>query len=172
MPNVSWARTGHAQAWTEIVRAHERDLFRLAAAILRNDEDAQDVCQEAFHAALQNIADFDPAGRLDLWLRRIVINRARDILRRRKVREATPEELSELPPPPDRILSDREDHARVRQVMEQLPMQLREALILHLVEDRPYPELAQILDVSVNAVRIRVHRALAMIRTLIVEDAK
>jgi RNA polymerase sigma-70 factor (ECF subfamily) len=164
---VQSARAGDEAAWERLVRAHEPALFRLALAVLRHEEDARDACQDALAFAFRGLADFDPANRLDLWLRRIVVNRSRDVLRRRKVRRAAAHELGrmpERPPGPRDFVSDGEDRARVLRVLSGLPDEYRETLVLHLVEDRPYAELAEILDVSVNAVRIRVHRGLALVR--------
>jgi len=167
------ARAGDAAAWSDLVRAHEPALTRLAAAIVRDDEDARDVCQETLRRAIAQLPALDDAERFDLWIRRIAVNAARDVLRRRGVRHAVADELARMPPRPARpedLAVAREDRDRLRRALDRLPMELREALVAHLVEDRDYRELAAILDLTVNAVRIRVHRALARLRELLKEQ--
>jgi len=161
-----------AAAWERLVRSHEAALYRLARAILRHEEDARDAVQDALGFAFRSPAELDPASRVDLWLRRIVLNRSRDVLRRRKVRRAAAEELRRMPEasPLRDPVSDGEDRARILRAISLLPEEFREVLVLHLIEDRPYPELAEILDLTVNAVRIRVHRGLAIVRQRVKES--
>lgn len=172
LEQVLRAQAGERGAWDALVRAQEPSLLRLAGAILRDSEDARDVCQEALRRAFEQLNAFDTLNRFELWLRRIVINCARDLLRRRGVRRAAADELSRLPappPPPEDVIAVREDRERLQRALARLPIELREALVAHLLEDRDYRELAEILDLSVNAVRIRVHRALARMRELLKE---
>ncbi len=171
---VARASAGDRAAWDDIVRAHEPALIRLTAALLRDRDEARDVCQETFKTAFGRLGDFEPGTRLDLWIRRIAINRARDVLRRRGVRHATEQELSRMPEhaaSPAEILSDREDRLRLERALHALPIDFREALVAHILEDRDYRELAEMLGLSVNAVRIRVHRAFARLRELMKENA-
>src|SRR5262245_20468833 len=100
-------------AWEALVRAHEPALQRLAAAIVRDPEDARDVCQETFRRALAQRPRADE--RFDLWIRRIAVNASRDVLRRRGVRHAAADELARMPPRPARpedLAIAREDRER------------------------------------------------------------
>jgi RNA polymerase sigma-70 factor (ECF subfamily) len=173
---ITAARTGNAVAWERLVKVHHASLSRLALAILRHKEDAQDVCQEAFHQAFLKLSEWRGECRFDLWLKRIVVNRSRDVLRKRRVRlEATGElarELDEAPLSPEMILSGRESVERILRGMDRLPMDFREVLIPHLLEDLPYGTLAELLNITVNAVRIRIHRGLARLRELIEEESR
>lgn len=165
------ARLGDGAAWIHLMHLHQGSLLRLAGAILRDEEEAKDVGQEVFRQAFQRLADFPAEGRLDLWLRRIAINLCRDLLRKRKVRQAAAEQLDAAPAPPaDEVLSGRESREAILRALERLPVEHREVLVAHLLEDRTYSELAEMLDLSVNAVRIRVHRGLAALRALVKEE--
>lgn len=171
---VPAARAGDPLEWERLVKTHYASLHRLALAILRHAEDAQDVCQESFHQAFLKLSEWRGDSRFDLWLKRIVINRCRDLLRKRRVRNEAAGELArelEVPPlSPETILTGRESVDRILRGLDRLPAEFREVLIPHFLEDLPYGDLAQLLDISVNAVRIRVHRGLARLRELIEED--
>lgn len=170
---IAKARAGDAAAWAALVREQEPALLRLASAILRDRDEARDVCQDAFRQAFTRLAELDPSARFDLWIRRIAINRARDVLRRRGVSTASAGELGSMPesaPAPEEALGLREDRERLHRALQRLPIELREVIVAHLLEDRTYRELAEIFELTVNAVRIRVHRALARLRELMRED--
>jgi RNA polymerase sigma-70 factor (ECF subfamily) len=171
---VSAARTCDAAAWDRLVEAHYASLNRLALAILRHAEDAQDACQEAFHQAFLKLSEWRGDSRFDLWLKRILVNRCRDFIRKRRVRiEAAGDLARELDVPPlspETILTGRESVDRILRGLDLLPAEFREVLIPHFLEDLPYGDLAHLLDITVNAVRIRVHRGLARLRELIEED--
>ena len=168
------ARAGDARAWQVLFQLHAESLLRLATAILRHEEDARDVCQETFQQAVLKLPEWNGEGRFDLWLKRIVINRSRDLIRKRRVREGAAGDVSrerDIPPPsPESILSERESVDRFLRGLDRLSPEYREVLIPHFLEDLAYPELAELLEISVNAVRIRVHRGLGRLRETIKED--
>jgi RNA polymerase sigma-70 factor (ECF subfamily) len=168
------ARAGDPRAWQLLFQMHAEALLRLATAVLRHEEDARDVCQETFQQAILKLPEWNGEGRFDLWLKRIVINRSRDLLRKRRVRQVAAEDLSrerDVPPlSPEFILSERESADRILRGLDRLPPEYREVLIPHFLEDLRYPELAELLEISVNAVRIRIHRGLARLREMIQED--
>ena len=168
------ARAGDPRAWQVLFQMHAASLLRLATAILRHEEDARDVCQETFQQAVLKLPDWTGEGRFDLWLKRIVINRSRDWIRKRRVREVAAGDLSrerDIPTlSPESILSERESVDRILRGLDRLPPEYREVLIPHFLEDLTYPELAELLEISVNAVRIRIHRGLARLREMIQED--
>jgi RNA polymerase sigma-70 factor (ECF subfamily) len=171
---VSAARASDSAAWEQLVNIHSASLYRLALAIVRHAEDAQDVCQEAFHQAFLKLSEWRGESRFDLWLKRIAINRCRDLVRKRRVRNVATVDLARdlgVPPlSPETILTGRESADRILRGLDRLPAEFREVLIPHFLEDLPYGDLAQLLEISVNAVRIRVHRGLARLRELIEEE--
>lgn len=168
------AREGDTRAWQFLFQIHAESLLRLATAILRHEEDARDVCQETFQQAILKLPEWNGDGRFDLWLKRIAINRSRDLIRKRRVREgAAVDESRERevsPLSPESILSERESVDRILRGLDRLPSEYREVLIPHFLEDLTYPELAELLEISVNAVRIRIHRGLGRLREMIQED--
>jgi len=172
---VRRAQAGDAAAWSALVQSHHAALYRLAWAILRHEEDARDMCQDAYHRAFLCLSEFSSENRLDAWLKRIVVNRCRDWLRKKAVRAAAAEELTRMPegdPAPQTIVSGRESRDKILRALDRLPLEFREVLVPHLLEDLSYADLAELLEVSVNAVRIRVHRGLLRLRELVGEEGR
>src|SRR5688572_6276798 len=175
-------RSGDDAAYELLVRAYGGRMLAAARRILAREEDAQDAVQEAFLSAFRAIERFEGQSRIGTWLHRIAINSALMKLRRLDRRtERTVDEL--LPtwgedggftrlPEPWTEAADGEvlrDEARdvVRSKISELPDPYRIALTLRDIEGLSNEELADTLGVTVNAAKIRVHRARQALRTLL-----
>ncbi len=138
--------------------------------------------QEGFLAAFRGIDAFDGRARLSTWLFRIVTNQALMKLRRRKPgHQVSVEDL--LPTftdyghhrrsipnfRPEASLETEDTRQLVRQHIDLLPDAYRAALVLRDIEERPLPEVADLLGITVNAVKIRVHRARQALRTMLAD---
>jgi RNA polymerase sigma-70 factor (ECF subfamily) len=163
--------SGDRAAFRVIVEATQNNLFRLAARIMGNTADAQDVLQEAFVKAYRALCDgrFDGRSAVGTWLYRIVSNSALDALRRRAVRpvEDEAQAMTETEP------ATAEEHMALRELSEwlgELPPEQRVALVLKAVEGRTTPEIAEILGTSEGAVEQRLVRARAILRKRRGED--
>src|SRR6266536_6434836 len=93
---VAAAKGGDREAFSGLVRLHQRRAYLVARAIVTVHEDAEDALQDGFVRAFQALDRFDPTQTFGAWLNRIVANSALDLTRRRKVRNA--EELAESMP--------------------------------------------------------------------------
>lgn len=111
------------------------------------------------------LPSYRPSGALGAWIRQVATNVAIDAYRRRR---RTPlllsdEEIPEAPVPtawqPDVIAERREEAARVRQLLDRLPPELSEPLILRDLMDCDYPEIAERLAIPLGTVKSRIHRA-------------
>lgn len=160
-------------ACEELVRAHSGRLLSVARRMLRNEEDARDAVQEGFVSAFRAIQRFNGDCRLSTWLHRIVVNAA---LMKIRTRSRRPEESIEdmLPrfledghhaePTSDwgsanSLLEQRETRERVRAAIQQLPDSYRTVLMLRDIEELDTAETAQLLGLTPNTVKIRLHRA-------------
>ena len=156
----------------------------LAAArrLLRNDEDAADAVQEAFMAAFRSIDGFQGTARLSTWLHRIVINAA--LMKLRGSSRRPEESIEDLLPrfdadgcwatdvhswgaTADDLLERRETRALVRRCIDCLPDGYRTVLVLRDIEDLDTEEVADALNITANATKIRLHRARQALRTLL-----
>jgi len=174
-------RAGEDAAYEELVRDFGGRMFAAARRILGSDEDAAEAVQEAFLSAFKAIDRFQGDSRIGTWLHRIAINAALMRLRKRRRREGSIEDLlpaytetggfAAMPDPwseeVDARLLREEARDQVRARIDELPENYRVALLLRDIEGYTNEELAEALGVTVNAAKIRVHRARQALRTLL-----
>ena len=175
-------RAGDASAYEELVRAHSPRMLAVARRFLRAEEDARDAVQDAFLSAFRAIDRFEGDARLSTWLHRIVVNAALMKLRSRQrkpeisIEELLPKYLEDghhADPPSlwqrsaESLLEQHELRHAVRDQIDRLPDNYRTVLLLRDIEEFTTDETAQILDVTENAVKIRLHRARQALRELI-----
>ena len=175
-------RAGDDRAYEQMVRAFGGRLLAVAQRILRNEDDARDAVQTAYLSAFRSIARFEAGCRLSTWLHRIVVNAALMKLRSRRRRPEESiepllptylddghhvEQFSKSDLPADAALERDETRAVVRACIAQLPDRYRSILVMRDIEDVSTGEVAQMLGVTPNAVKIRLHRARQALTTLL-----
>ena len=175
-------RAGHEWAFETMVRLYGGRLLAVARRFTRNDEDAQDVVQSAYLSAFRALSDFEGACQLSTWLHRIVVNTALMKLRsrRRKPEESIEallpafqedghhvEQFSEWSAPADQLLERKETRATIRACIEQLPENYRAVLKLRDIEELSTQEVAEMLEMTPTAVKVRLHRARQALSTLL-----
>ena len=150
----------------ELVRRHYGPVYGLARRLLGNAADARDVAQETFARAIGHLRDFDRRRSFRGWVFAIAANHVRDLLRRRKqlpLDAGAEESVPDLTLPDAPILR-REDRERILAAVDRLPFEWKIVVTLQFQQDLTYPEIAEALGINVNAVRIRIFRALAALR--------
>ncbi len=175
-------REGDESAFEQLVREHGSRMLATARRILASEEDAREAVQEAFLSAFRGLNRFAGGSRLGTWLHRIAINAALMRLRSLKRRHETP--IDDLLPPytaaghfaeppeawaeaaSESLLREESKEVVLRKIGE-LPDPYRIALLLRDIEGLSNQELAEALGVSVNAAKIRVHRARQALKTLL-----
>lgn len=175
-------RAGDDAAYETLVTEHGGRLLAVARRILGNEEDARDALQEGFLSAFKAIDRFEGQSKLGTWLHRIIVNSALMRLRSRKRRDEkeidemlpeftpgghfreTPQRWSEAADVP---AQRREVREVVLRAIESLPDNYRIPLLLRDIEGLTNDEVAERLDVTVNAAKIRVHRARLALRNLL-----
>lgn len=155
-----------APEWNRLVREHYPSVLGLARRMLGNDAEARDAAQETFARAFRHYADFDPRRRFVAWILTIAANHIRDLFRKRRgvaLDDEAAEAIPELAPPDARILRE-ENRAALHAAVDRLAPDLR--IVVHLVfrEELTYAEVASALGITINAVRIRLYRALGILR--------
>ncbi len=162
-PDEVLLRAGDAAA---LARKYYGPVYGLVRRLLRDPADARDAAQETFLRAVAHLKEFQPGRSFRNWLFAIAANHARDLLRRRRqlpLDPATGESLPELTLPDARLLRE-EDRERLLAAVDRLPFDLKVAVALHFQQELSYPEIGETLGISVNAVRIRLYRALGALR--------
>jgi RNA polymerase sigma-70 factor (ECF subfamily) len=175
-------RAGEPAAFDELVRANFGRMLAVARRMLRSEEDARDAVQEAFLLAFRGIDRFQGGARLSTWLHRIAVNACLMKLRSRGRKPEQPiEELLPRfyedghridPGPPWRTegpdpVEERETRVLVREAIDRLPETYRNVLVLRDIEGLDTEETARLLDVKVDTVKVRLHRARQALRALL-----
>jgi RNA polymerase sigma-70 factor (ECF subfamily) len=160
------AQRGEREAFSMLVRTHERRAYAVARAIVINHEDAEDAVQEAFLHAYKALHRFLPDQAFGAWLHRIVANAALDITRRRKVREA--DELPETIASPFRDPAEASELAtRLRDALATLPARQRSVIVLHDVEGFKHAEIGTMLGIPEGTARSDLHYARSHLRAVL-----
>ena len=169
------ARAGDKQALEALLERHEPEVYRFGMKMCRDPEDAKDVLQDTLLAMARGVRDFRGASSLSTWL--YTIARSACIKKRRRSKFAPEEERSldtdaaaeakRLAAPgddPDEALAGKQVERALEQAITALDPMYREVLLLRDVEGLTAPEVAEVLGVSVQAVKSRLHRARLTVR--------
>jgi RNA polymerase sigma-70 factor, ECF subfamily len=153
---VRAARGGDVDAFGQLVRAYQADVWRLSLHLLRNRTAADDVTQECFVRAFRFISTYKGRSKFTTWLLSIARNCAVDEMRRsgrrRRIEEEVRAETTERSHDPTSGIE-------VREALAELPMELREPVVLIDMLGLSYLEAAQVLGLPTGTVKSRVHRA-------------
>ncbi len=169
---ISSILAGNTNEFHELIRPYERSVYVMALTLLKNEADAEDVAQEAFLKAFRNLVSFRGEAKFSTWLVSIALNEARSRLRRTSSvkMESLDESADEQGHTSPALLRDwreipsetleREDVRRMLQkAVDALPLIYRETFLLRDVEELTILETAEVLGISVAAVKVRLHRA-------------
>ncbi len=153
---------GEIDAFESLVRQFQGDIYAWIVRIVRDPGIAEDLTVETLWRIYRARHQFRPDGNFAAWARRIATNLAIDHLRRKRPEQSLLEEPAVVPPA-DQVLQ-RETREKIQQAFRRLPVKLQVAATLALIEERPYEESADALATSVGAVKLRVFRAVRILR--------
>jgi RNA polymerase sigma-70 factor, ECF subfamily len=174
---VAQSREGDAGAFSELVRRYEGKIFRLAQHVTQNREDAEDVLQETFLKAYEHLDQFQGNSKFYTWIVRIAVNQALMKLRRRKTDKSVSldeaidtgedtivREVATWDPNPEQRFSQDELRGILDSAVQSLAPPYRSVFVLRDVEDLSTEETAEVLNLSVPAVKSRLLRARLQLR--------
>lgn len=168
---VRLCQAGAQDAFEELVRRHQQRVFGLVGGILRRPEDVEDVAQQVFLKVYLGIKRFDQRAAFSTWLYKIAVNECWDYLRKKKVRplvyeaDLSEEQISKLDGimSRDHAVASAGDRAETREMLAwllgALPEQDQQLLVLKEMAGFSVQELADILKLNVNTVKVRLFRA-------------
>jgi RNA polymerase sigma-70 factor (ECF subfamily) len=174
---IAQFRQGSIAAFEEIVARYESKVFNLAMRFTRNQEDAEEVLQDVFTTIYKKLGGFEGKSAFSSWLYRIIVNAAFMKLRKRK--QHTTVSIEDLAPAvkqyciereplldgrSDTLTINRELRDRVQGAIDRLPEQYRAVFVLRDVDGLTNQEVGEILDISIPAVKSRLHRSRLMLR--------
>ncbi|HUV71205.1 MAG TPA: RNA polymerase sigma factor [Terracidiphilus sp.] len=158
-------RQGDLDAFESLFRLHQRHVYGWILRIVRNPATAEDLTVETFWRIYQAHARFQTNRAFEPWARRIATRAALDWLRtRRPESELTEEAMASQNTPSTDPGITAEIRIKTAQAFARLPPRLRVAAILAVVEQQPHKEVAEALGISVTAAKLRVFRALRLLR--------
>ena len=169
---------GDGAAFATLVERFQRNIYRVAYAIVRDDMEADAVTQDTFIQAYTHLARFEGRSELETWLTRIAINKARDLLRRRRfvslfTRIDDDEEVYLEPvddrPDPERELMSHQLKNAIERAERKLSTQQKIIFRLRHYEDRSLEEIAALLGLRAGTVRAHLFRAVHKIRKELAE---
>lgn len=162
---------GHTDAFEDIVRAYEKNVYNIALRLCGDREDALDIAQESFLKVYRSLHLFRGEGRFSVWLYRIVSNTALDYLRARSRRaedsltvedadgESSEREIADLSAAPEALLERKLTRQAVQRCLLRLPEDQRKILLLREIEGFSYEEIGRILSLESGTVKSRIFRA-------------
>ena len=154
---------GDLAAFEELFRRHQSEVYRWIVRIVRDPGTAEDLTVETFWRVHRAHARFNPERSFGAWLRRIATNAALDHLRKAKPETSLPDDLQMPAPSTNPGIAD-EIRRKTAQAFQELPPKLRVAATLALIEEQSYDEIAAALGISTGAVKLRVFRAVRLLR--------
>lgn len=168
---------GHTAMFELLMRRYNERVYRAARAIVRDEQEAEDVMQQAYVNAFQHLAQFAGAARFSTWLTRIAINESLARVRRRGRYETFDDERSNVEPfmsrnvpeDPERQAFRGELRSLLEWAIDTLPDGMREVFVLRDVEGMSTSEVAESLDVSDDVVKTRLSRGRAALRRVLME---
>lgn len=161
---------GDERAFREVVERHRPRLHALASGILQDTDLASDAVQDAFLKAYGALSDYRGRGVFGAWLRRILVNHCLSLLRQRHsylCLEDLDRELVSTDQSPEEQTVAGSETERIRRAMGRLPAHYRAALVLRVVEQLSYREIAQLLAVPESTIETWIHRGRLRMRTLL-----
>lgn len=169
---IQRASNGDAAAFNELMGMHERRMYAVALKTCNNHEDAQDCLQEAMLRIFKSISGFKGQSSFSTWVYRITMNTCLDELRKRKNRPNTSLDSlldSGWSPSDDRDSPEKHTIRMVKQqylhkFMEELPEDMRAAVILRDVEGYAYEDIAGLLGANVGTIKSRISRGREKLR--------
>jgi RNA polymerase sigma-70 factor (ECF subfamily) len=177
---VARVRGGDTAVFEILMRRYNQRLFRAARAIVRDDADAEDAVQQAYLAAYAHLDQFAGTARFSTWLTRIAVREALGKLRTRKRRGETELDTDTVQesmtmshggdePSPEAHAARRELLGVLESAVDALPEIYRVVFMMREVELMSTNETAEVLELSEEAVKVRLHRARAMLREALFE---
>lgn len=161
------AMKGDRDAFGRLIEAYQGPVYNLAYRMLSNVGEAEEAAQEAFIRAFTRLDSYDPAHKFSTWMLSITSNYCIDIIRKRR---AILLSIDEPLPPHPALMSEREkgpegqalhheQEVLVQRLLQTLPEEYRQAVVLRYWYDLSYEEIAEMMDTSVSAIKSRLFRA-------------
>lgn len=164
---VERCRNGDHRAQYEVYRLYSGAMYNICLRILNHVGEAEDVLQESFLQAFNKLNELRADVTFGIWLKRIVVNRSVNALKKRKLQL-----VEEIPDSEDVVYEGEEDYElevkRVHGAIQQLPDGYRIVLTLYLLEGYDHAEIAEIMGITEGTSKSQYNRAKAKLKTILI----
>lgn len=162
---------GDKGAFEELYHRYQPYVYNIVNGIVQNADDARDVTQDVFLHVYDSLSRFRGGSAFSTWLYRVAVNAAITHVRKKKRHpqiplEALREFRADIDAEPEQQATRAETQQAVQEMLAQLPEQQRAALILRYFQELSLEEMAEVMNCSVAAVKVRLHRARNSFRRL------
>lgn len=167
---IERCRAGDRIAFHNLYKLYVKAMYNVAYRVTNREEDAEDAVQEAFISAFRNLEHYRGDATFGAWLKRIVVNKAINLLQKRRM-ESIPdsEEWDVVEEEPAADYREGLTVDRVKRAMEQLPDGYRTVLSLYLLEGYDHQEIGEILGVSESTSKSQLNRAKNKLKALLTQ---
>jgi RNA polymerase sigma-70 factor, ECF subfamily len=174
---VARLRAGDHGYFELLMRRHNRRVYRAARAILKRDDEAEDVMQDAYVRAYEHLADFRGDAAFGTWVARIAVHEALARVRREQrfrapapPTEEAPDVLTEPDRNPEQLVNDQQLRGVLEKAIDALPDDFRAVFVLRAVEQMSGAETAECLGIPEETVKTRLHRAKHKLQELVAQS--
>jgi RNA polymerase sigma-70 factor, ECF subfamily len=163
---VNQVKKGNKTAFNMLVRSHQRGVYSIIFRMVKDHGVTDDVVQEAFVKAYQNICSFEARSSFKSWLYRIAINTAKNSLRAHALKETVDYQKVVLMAPPrsEHGVEDEEMKMLLAEEIEKLPSKQKLALTLRIFDDLPFKEIAEIMECPYDTAKANFRHAINSLR--------
>jgi RNA polymerase sigma-70 factor (ECF subfamily) len=159
--------SGNPEAFEDLVKKYERQVFSTAYRMTNNAEDAEDITQSVFIKVYENLRSYRPEHKFFSWIYRITVNETMNFLKQRnRIQELDEDKLRENETP-EEVYEKAELTDRVQNALLEIPLVYRVVLLLKHFNHFSYREIAYIMDVSEKKVKSRLFTARQHLRTVL-----
>lgn len=164
---VEQCRKGSRKAQFELYKIFHRQMYNASLRIVQDTQEAEDVMQESFITAFEKLDTYRGEVPVGAWIKRIVVNRSLDALRKRKVVFEDADEIQDEPVDENEEFNAPVSIDEVKNCIEQLPDNYRTVLSLYLLEGYDHEEISEILGITNSTSRSQFARAKKKLQELI-----
>ena len=165
---IARCKGGDREAHFQLYKLYARAMYNVSYRITGRAEDAEDALQEAFISAFRNLNSYRGDAAFGAWLKRIVVNKAINLVKKHRLERIPDDETWEVPETePSSEYREGLTVERVQKAMEALPDGYRTVLSLYLIEGYDHEEIGQILNISESTSKSQLNRAKSKLRDIL-----
>ncbi|QFT90741.1 ECF RNA polymerase sigma factor SigW [Bacillus sp. THAF10] len=151
---------GNKQAYSFIINRYKNRLYAVILRMVKNPDDAQDLVQECFIKAYEQLAKYDQKGSFPGWLYRVSVNHCMDYFRKKKLEMVEfSEDHGGVNVTPEIAYLQKEKYMHLEKLLAHLSKEDRLIILLKYTKDLTYEEIGQLLEIPVQSVANKIHRA-------------